>query len=133
MCQIDSDEQAEVWTDKLIGKARKEHTCDMCHGAISPGGSYLHHFSVFDGDVTSERQCIQCCTIVAAFRREHRTWFCPSGMRDMLIECLDEDSYRGDADDGEDERVPITESALRWKHALVEMRARGDARQQVTP
>jgi len=42
----------------------------------------------------------------------------------MLVECLNEDSYVED----DDEVVPITDSALRWKYAIVEMDARRNAR-----
>jgi len=75
MCEIDIGERADVWDDTLVNRARKERRCDMCYGLISRGDSYLKHFSVFDGYPTHEAQCIPCCTIVAAFRREHGTWF----------------------------------------------------------
>lgn len=133
MCNIDfdSDDRADVWRNTFVGRARRPHVCDMCQGRIETGESYVRHFSVFDGYTTNEAQCLRCCTIVAAFRREHRHYYNPSGMRELIVECLQEDSYLGDEDEGEDERVPITDSALRWKYALAEMDARREAARRV--
>jgi hypothetical protein len=129
MCDIDFDsgESATVWQNTFVGRARKAHVCDMCEGRIEPGESYLRHFSVFDGSPNNEAQCLRCCTIVAAFRREHRHYYNPSGMRELIVECLQEDSRYGE--DDEDELVPMTDSALRWKYALAEMDERREARQ----
>lgn len=128
MCDIDFDsgERADVWMNTFVGRARKAHVCDMCQGAIEPGEPYVRHFSVFGSyGACNEAQCLRCCTIVDAFRREHRHYYNPSGMRELIVECLQEDSRYGE--DDEDERVPLTDSALRWKYALDEMDARREA------
>lgn len=126
MCKIDTgDSVAEVWQERIIASARREHRCDMCGGSISRGSSYLRHFSVFDGSANNEAQCLPCVTIRDAFRREHRNFYSPSGMRDLLVECLDDSSY-----DDDDERQPLTDAAMRWKYALAEMKTRADARKE---
>jgi len=80
MCDIDFDEAAKVWRDHMIGRARKEHTCDTCWCLIAAGDSYLSHFDIFDGCATDEKQCLRCWTIANAFTREHRWSVSPGGL-----------------------------------------------------
>lgn len=126
MCDIDFDsgEYCSVFEESLVGRARKRRLCDMCRCVIEMGSSYIRHFSVFDSSATTEARCLPCDTITQAFRREHRIKFGPSSMREMLVECLQEESYYGDETDGEDDLIPTTDSALRWKYALIEMDTR---------
>ena len=62
MCELDFDEYASVWDERLIGRARRAHCCDTCSAAIAPGESYVAHFSVCSGDATHEKQCLRCRT-----------------------------------------------------------------------
>lgn len=131
MCDINFDnfERCSVWTESLINRARKPHHCDMCGGTVSPGSPYIKHFSVFEGYKTSEKRCLPCDTITCAFRREHRIGFPPSGMREMIVECLQEDQVY---DENIDDYVinPLSDSALRWRHALEEMERRAELRKE---
>ena len=47
-------------------KARKQHRCDECRGAILPGQTYLDERYLFEGEVSTHKTC-QCCMSV----REH--------------------------------------------------------------
>ena len=53
MCSIDLD-PASLWDEREV-KARKRHTCDCCHGLIKAGVTYVKHFSICDGDVSTKR------------------------------------------------------------------------------
>ena len=58
MCDLDL-EPCEIWNEKKR-KAQKSHECDCCGRMIRPGEIYLVHFSVYDGDTTSEKVCAEC-------------------------------------------------------------------------
>jgi hypothetical protein len=138
MCELDFDEGATVWDERLIGRARKEHRCDTCNIAIGVGQSYMAHFSVFDGHASHEKQCLRCRAIGDAFTREHRSSVTPGSLLEFLDQCLDEERWvvalEEDADDDNDGKAPrnqlpsqLSETGLRWKYALVEIRARRGA------
>jgi hypothetical protein len=140
VCEVSFDGHCSVWEEWLVKRARKVHACDSCGGTIAVGSSYVGHFSIYEGEVSPEKQCLPCNTIANAFDREHRARVTPASLFPFLVECLDEESYAVDDDldpDDEDDqfrmRRPsrLTDSGLRWKYALVEMRARHGAR--VTP
>jgi hypothetical protein len=137
MCNLDFDGHCEVWDEWLVNKARKEHVCDSCGGGIAAGSSYVRHFSIYDGDANSEKQCLPCRTIADAFTREHRASVTPGSLLEFLDQCLDEERWGLDDDldehDEDDRRLArapsrLSDSGLRWKYALVSMRARGQAR-----
>lgn len=69
MCGLDL-EYCEVF-DETKRKARKDHKCDCCGGSIVRGSTYLKHFSVFDGDITSEKICAACFEDREMFAKEH--------------------------------------------------------------
>jgi hypothetical protein len=135
MCDLDFDEYATVWDEHLVSKARKEHDCDSCGGAIGIGDSYVAHFSVFDGNPNHEKQCLRCRTISNAFHREHGTSVNPGSLLDYLVHCLDEEIWADDGDEDETKdgrpsnRHPsrLSDEGLRWKYAMVEIRARNAA------
>lgn len=114
MCSIDL-EAAQVWIES-DRRARKVHQCSCCCGAIAPGQTYLVHFSIMDGDVTSEKMCEPCQRLRDDFSEAHSHYPggreayipTPSGLPGLLRECISED------DDGVD----------RWKLALAKIEAR---------
>ena len=141
MCELDFDGHCEVWEQRLIVKSRKDHYCHGCGGTISIGASYISHFSVFEGDTSSERMCLPCKTIMDAFEREHGRQVSPDSLFDFLRECLDEENWAIDdpddldPDDEEDmlklrEPSRLSDSGLRWKYAIAEIQARSEARRR---
>ena len=70
-------------------------TCWMCcRRIIRPGETYLVHFSVFEGDATSEKCCSECEAARKTFAAAHEGWlFTPGFLMEMLQECI------GDSDD----------------------------------
>lgn len=47
--------------------AKKQHHCDECHRAISPGGKYERTFGVWDGRHDTYRTCAECASIRDTF------------------------------------------------------------------
>ena len=96
MCYIDL-EPCEVWEERER-KARKEHRCSCCHGAILAGQVYLVHFSVFEGTATSGKMCTACRDDRATFAADHDGTLCtPSYFPQMLRECIGEFFDEADA------------------------------------
>ena len=58
MCEI-----AEVYKVE-DRKARKEHRCIACRGAIKVGEIYKHHHGVFDGSGFSDKVCPECHAMI---------------------------------------------------------------------
>jgi hypothetical protein len=112
MCSIDL-EPCSVWSDTVV-VARKEHQCDCCDGTIRPGAEYTRHFSVFDGNPTSEKRCAPCTAMCERFRKAHGQLTTPSGMAQLLWDCVGE---------GDDE-------SKRWRLELLNMERRAKARQR---
>lgn len=115
MCDIDL-ESCAVFDETTVKKARKEHQCDCCGGPIPKGASYLKHFSVFDGSVTTEKQCPACTEMVAEFRKHHGQYSNPSYMPELLQQCIDSER-------GEDEAM-----VRKWEGELNAMRQRAKDR-----
>ncbi len=145
MCDLDFDEYATVWDERLVSRARKAHRCATCWTVIAAGASYIAHFSVTCGDPTHEKQCLRCRVIADAFTREHGSSVSPGSLYEFLDQCLDEERWLDDDDDDDDEgededgaaaprdRRPsrLSDEELRWKYAMVEIRARGSAAREV--
>ncbi len=142
MCDLDFDGHCSVWVQRLVLKSKKDHHCHGCGGIIEKGSSYIDHFSIFDDDPSHEKMCLSCKTIMDAFKREHGREVSPDSLYDFLRECLDEESapwqvderdeyYNEDEDEIEQRvRLPSTlsDTALRWKYAILEIEARSAAR-----
>lgn len=111
MCDLDL-EHTTVWDETIIKRARKDHECDCCGATIPKGDSYLKHFSVFDGDVTCEKQCNACTAMVEEFTKVHGQHSNPSYMPELLHECMQLE--RGDDD----------KMADKWRDELRAMRLR---------
>lgn len=95
MCLIDDGERCEVWREHKR-KARKEHQCDCCRRTIKPGETYLVHFSLFEGDVTSDKCCEECDAERMEFgNAPGHMLFSPSYFPSVLSDCVSE----GDDDD----------------------------------
>jgi hypothetical protein len=107
MCDIDFD-PCDVWRETRR-KARKQHTCDCCGGTILPGTHYVSHFSLFEGDTTSEKICAACDADRDVFGKEHGTYPCPSYFPEVLTECIA---------DGDEESEKV------WKPMLAALRLR---------
>lgn len=105
MCDVDL-ESCTTFNESVVKSARKDHECDCCGGPIPKGTSYLKHFSVFDGNVTWEKQCPACTTMVAEFTKDHGQHSNPSYMRQLLQDCV---SY----ETGEDDKM-----AEKWRGEL---------------
>lgn len=94
MCYIDL-EPAEVWSE-TERKARKPHKCSCCHGTIAAGQNYWTHFSVLDGDNTTEKICAACYTDREVFAYVHDGTLCtPGALPEMLQECIAEGDKDG--------------------------------------
>lgn len=115
MCSIDL-EPCSVWDESEVKSARKVHTCDCCGGRIEPGSSYLRHFSVFDGDVTTEKCCASCRAARDEFRDHHGTVGTPGYTMQLLMECWSGES-----------RKYWTEQDRRWRSLYAAMLLRGRA------
>ena len=86
MCYIEL-ETCEVWSE-TERKARKAHTCSCCRGPIAPGERYVVHFSVLDGDATSEKSCLACHAARMEFGDAHESAPQPSYFPTLLRECI---------------------------------------------
>lgn len=104
MCLIDL-EPCSVWREEPR-KARKDHKCDGCWAVIAVGQKYLSHFSVLDGDATSEAMCSACEAARKEFADVHGTSPTPGFMVELLRECI------GERDDKADRWRPMLASIL---------------------
>ncbi len=113
MCYIEL-ESCQVWYETKR-RARKTHLCSCCKGSIAAGETYLIHFSVLDGDVTSEKCCGQCEEARDEFGEAHHNECgeayipTPSYFQSLLASCISE----GDE-----------ESEVRWKPMLAAINGR---------
>lgn len=91
MCSIDL-EPAEVFTDKWVKKARKEHKCDSCFRKIKRGEAYLKHFQIFEGEILHEKACCNCGVDREFFADApgHGS-MCPSQFHQMINDCTSDD------------------------------------------
>ena len=96
MCEISHDEYATIWEEDVV-IARKLHRCDQCGGDIKPGTAYSKHFSLFEGDVTSEKRCYPCSVVTETFMDMHGTSFVPSQMASAINECIWEEGKDSEA------------------------------------
>ena len=112
MCEIDGGESCEVWRETMH-TARKSRGCDCCSALIAKGDKYLKHFSVFEGDATSEVMCSACAKARVEFHKEHGALMGgPSFFQELLMDCI--------ADGPKSER--------KWKPVLDEIRERQPGR-----
>lgn len=93
MCDIEL-EPCEIFQETQV-KARKQHVCSCCGGLIKPGETYVKHFSLMDGDVTSEKSCAACVALAAEFKKVHGTYSNPSFMPELLQDCIESEEYEG--------------------------------------
>lgn len=113
MCEIDSDEYAEVWVE-TPRKARKPHRCDCCNGVIKPGETYTHHFSKFDNSLSDQKKCPACTEAMKEFAAEPgHMLVMPDSFNEFLEECISE------SDDPKESR--------RWQRMQKAMATRGAA------
>lgn len=108
MCSFGELDPCSVWRE-TPHIARKEHHCGGCGGRIRPGEAYLSHFSIFEGDATSQACCFPCWVAREDFSREHDgNYFVPGMLAEVLGECVAE----GD------------EGSQRWQNHLDALRER---------
>lgn len=87
MCYIDY-EPCTVWNE-THHKARKEHICSCCGRTIRIGEIYMTHFSVFEGDVTSQKCCAECEKDRQEFADAHEGTLCtPGSLVGDLKDCI---------------------------------------------
>lgn len=61
MCMIDGcDERYEVYSEKWVSKARKDHKCDECNRTIKKGEEYRFTTGALDGYWNSNHVCHHC-------------------------------------------------------------------------
>lgn len=58
-CYCDYDDAPSVY-DVKSRKAKKEHKCSECGGAIQSGEVYAHAWGVWDGDARAFKTCPDC-------------------------------------------------------------------------
>lgn len=63
MCSCDLD-QPSVFNETRR-KARKQHKCDSCRGAILAGEAYISTFGVWDGEAARFKRCLDCDGLMA--------------------------------------------------------------------
>lgn len=99
MCSCDL-EQPSVF-EETRRKARKEHRCNSCRGAIQAGEEYIATFGIWDGTPGRYKRCLDCdglmawahtqndclCISVAAVMSDIRDHFADRGERDLIVEC----------------------------------------------
>lgn len=86
MCMYEL-EPCQVWREEPR-KARKRHTCASCNIPIEPGTKYTSHFSVFDGEATTEALCLLCTKDRKKFADEHGQYMTPGSFPVMLNDCI---------------------------------------------
>lgn len=94
MCDIDL-EPCTVWRE-TPRKARKERECGCCGTPIRPGDPYLSHFSIYDGEATSDSVCFACWWIRESFAQSHGQSMQPDALEETLRSCIDEDGRESD-------------------------------------
>ena len=88
MCTIEL-EPCEVWS-RTAHTARKEYRCECCGAKITPGARYHRTFSVFDGQVDTSRNCVECEADMQAFGAAHDGVLSqPDYFVEMLRDCID--------------------------------------------
>lgn len=108
-----SGDACDVWNE-YFPRARKDHGCDGCGGAIHRRDLYLSHRSLFEGYWSSGKLCLACWYAREEFVGEHRGSLipAPAALSDVIQDCISD----GDED-----------SELRWGPMLEGMRARREA------
>jgi hypothetical protein len=107
MCYIDL-EPCTIWNE-THHKARKEHTCSCCGRTIRVGECYMTHFSIFEGETTSEKCCNDCEEDRQVFADAHEGTLCsPGWLENLLRDCIS---------DGDDDTDP-------WKLMLGRIKSR---------
>lgn len=95
MCSLHGEETATIW-NVSHPKARIEHRCDCCGGAIPAGERYALTNALNDGHWSNAKSCFGCATIINEFGEEHRFYPWPGTFPEYLTECAswDEESAR---------------------------------------
>jgi hypothetical protein len=121
MCDIDL-EPCQVFVNTHVGRARKPHKCDACDGAIAAGSAYVRHYSVFDGESTSEKFCRPCFDDMEEFGKHPGHMLCtPGSMEPVILSCLTDDPFD----------YPDDKDAKRWREMLDGMAARKQAAREM--
>lgn len=121
MCEVSFDEHASVWDESTHTAKRKPRKCDCCGGIVALGARYVKVFWIFDGEASVEYSCVPCIATRDLFKKHHEGHYTsPSGMPDLLTECVSEEEKY---DEESDEYVP-NETGLMWKRELDAMAER---------
>lgn len=116
MCDIDL-EPCTAFSERNR-KARKAHTCSCCKGIILPGQTYLVHFSIYDGNIASDKMCGLCEVARKEFSDAHYSGLPqPAYFPELLSRCIS---------DGDEE------SDAKWRPMLDAIEARGKAARALT-
>lgn len=90
MCYLDLG-PCDVWQETQR-KARKEHRCGCCRRTIRAGETYLVHFSIYEGNLNSQKCCTDCKSDRQDFANAHGGMICTPEILPMLLEeCIDEE------------------------------------------
>ncbi len=115
MCELDL-ETCEVWREERR-KARKAHRCSTCRADIRPGDVYVNHFSVFEGDATTEAMCLPCEDIAIRFAEHHGTRTPPGSMLETLQDCFGQEGREYWTDEDRGWRRDVASILWRWRAA----------------
>lgn len=64
---------SDIYNEKIIEKARKDHKCDLCGETITKGISYKNISGLFDGHFFETKVCCQCIPVQLKFFEIHRS------------------------------------------------------------
>ena len=87
MCDFDGD-LATVWRNE-IRKAKKDYACCGCGLPILAGSLYQYHFDLFEGEVNTERGCLECAAANKIFSDAHAGGPSVWHLLDSLNDCID--------------------------------------------
>jgi hypothetical protein len=98
MCEIDFGDGDPVYGfTQRQRKARKEHRCDLCRGAIPSGSTYFYASWIYDHRPDWEHVCAVCAADIEAFSKAHEGFFMADSFLHYLDECIAEGDEESEA------------------------------------
>lgn len=86
MCDFDGD-FATIWRNE-VRRAKKDYVCCSCDLPIPAGSLYEYHFDLHEGEVTTERGCLECAAANRIFSEAHgggpSVWHLISSLNDCI-------------------------------------------------
>ena len=88
MCMIDNADLPE-FTDTTTPKARVQHRCSECGGAIAIGDKYERATGMWDGRINRFKTCLPCVEGPRAWLEDECGGWLFKGVREDLVEHFD--------------------------------------------